>query len=330
MNYWVNLQGHSEGRHPTTKVLLPCWESERAKRECFAWSSVKVARDMALNKLRYSPTVPLSVTTPWLFPSVLVDLSMLQVQREFGNIAHLVEDRLNTVYQSAVPVFTDGSKDPNTGRTGFAFSVPTMQVSVKRRTSDHLSVFTVEMMAIVSALQWVEESRFKKVVLCSDSCSALMSLQSSKSDSRQDIIYEICETLYRIKNRNIWVTFMWVPAHRGVVGNELVDALAKEALKMEEVMGIALSKSEAKSLIKVKIMKEWQHEWDTAIIGRHLYAVQSEVGTVRSANRTTKEERILTRLRIGHAGLNKTLHLIGKHPSGLCEQCQDDTGRADT
>ncbi len=26
MNYWVNLQSHSEDRHPTVKVLLPCWE----------------------------------------------------------------------------------------------------------------------------------------------------------------------------------------------------------------------------------------------------------------------------------------------------------------
>ena len=27
-------------------------------------------------------------------------------------------------------------------------------------------------------------------------------------------------------------------------------------------------------------------------------------------------------MRLGHSGLNSTLHLIGKHQSGLCEQCQ--------
>ena len=81
MNYWVNLQGHSEGRHPTTKVLLPCWESERAKRDGFAWSSGKVAKDMAIDQLRYSPTVPLSVMPPWLFPAVSVDSSLIQEQK---------------------------------------------------------------------------------------------------------------------------------------------------------------------------------------------------------------------------------------------------------
>ena len=161
MNYWANLQGHSEERHPTTRVLFPCWESERAKRDGFAWSSVKVSKDMALDQLRYSPTVPLPVTPPWLFPAVAVDLSMLKEQKEAGNISQLVEHRLSTMYQTAVPVYTDGSKEPETGRTGFAFSIPTMKVSIKRRTSDYLSVYTVEMLAIAAALQCVEESRIR-------------------------------------------------------------------------------------------------------------------------------------------------------------------------
>ena len=67
-------------------------------------------------------------------------------------------------------------------------------------------------------------------------------------------------------------------------------------------------------------MKVWQHSWDTGNTGRHLYGVQREVGTMRTVKRSTKEENILTRLRVGHG--NKKLHLINKHPSGLCEHCQ--------
>ncbi len=33
------------------------------------------------------------------------------------------------------------------------------------------------------------------------------------------------------------------------------------------------------------------------------------------------EENILTRLRVGHTMLNKTLKIINKHPTGLCEHC---------
>ena len=115
-------------------------------------------------------------------------LDKRQVQKGFGNIAVLVEDRLKTLYQSYVPVYTDGSKDPNTGSTGFAFTIPAVQVSVQRRASDDLSVHTAEMMAMATALQWIEELHIPKVILCSDSCSALMSVQSFMSHSRQDVV----------------------------------------------------------------------------------------------------------------------------------------------
>ena len=113
MNYWTNLQGHSEDQHPTKKVLLSYWERERARQECFAWSSEEMARVMTLKENRFIPTVPLPITPPWLFPSVSIDLYILEkikIHKDFGNIAVLVEDRLQTVYQTFVQVYTDGSK----------------------------------------------------------------------------------------------------------------------------------------------------------------------------------------------------------------------------
>jgi len=134
-------------------------------------------------------------------------LELMKVFKESGNI---VENRLQTVYQAFTPVYTDGSKDPNTGRTGFAFSCPSLNIFINRRTSDHLSVYTVEMMAIAiaTALQWIEETGIKKIILCTDSCSALQSLKSFTSHSRQDIVNEIYENLYRFKNMNVMIIFM--------------------------------------------------------------------------------------------------------------------------
>ncbi len=74
---------------------------------------------MILIQKRYIPTVPISITLtpPWLFPAVLIDFDVLELMKESGNIVAVVEDRLQTVYQAFAPVYTDGSKDPNTGRT---------------------------------------------------------------------------------------------------------------------------------------------------------------------------------------------------------------------
>jgi len=32
---------------------------------------------------------------------------------------------------------------------------------------------------------------------------------------------------------------------------------------------------------------------------------------------------MITRLRIGHSKLNGTLCILGKHPTGLCDECQE-------
>ena len=106
------------------------------------------------------------------------------------------------------------------------------------------------MMAIATALQRIEELR---VILSTDLCSALMLLESFTSHSRQDIVNEIYETLYRFKRMNICINFMWIPAHRGIKGTYIEDGSAKQALKHEQIMDIAFSKMEAKGIIKTRL-----------------------------------------------------------------------------
>ncbi len=150
-------------------------------------------------------------------------------------------------------------------------------------------------MTIATALQWIEVTQIEKDILCTDSCSALKSLKSFTSHSQRDIVNEIYENLYRFKNMNILIIFMWIQAHMGIKGYEKVDSLAKQTLKNEEVMNISLSKYEAKAVIKAYTTKEWQHKWDTLNTERHLYEIQRGVGVVRITKRSITEENILTR-----------------------------------
>lgn len=56
--------------------------------------------------------------------------------------------------------------------------MPDRGIGLNRRTSDKLGVYTVEMLAMLIALRLVEKTGQDKVLICSDSASALASLRS--------------------------------------------------------------------------------------------------------------------------------------------------------
>jgi len=152
--------------------------------------------------------------------------------------------------------------------------------------------------------------------------AALTSLMSGKSESRQDLIFEVLQCLFRAKQLGILVFFLWVPAHVGVDGNEEVDQLAKEALNHSQIeMNVSLSKSEINRLIAIKINKRWQKVWNNDCKGRHLYQIQRKVGNERKRYGNRKKDVIIMRLRIGHTALNYSLYKIGKHDTGKCDKC---------
>ncbi len=163
-------------------------------------------------------------------------------------------------------------------------------------------------MAILIALQWVEKIGQEKVLICSDSLSVLASLRSFHSKAWQDILYEVLQVNTRISCMGCQVKFMWVPAHVGITGNEMADRLAKRALTKENVeVQVTVSKAEVKCIIWGEINKTWQYRWDREEKGRHLYQIQRKVKEDRLGRGNRREEAVMTRLRLGHCSLNKTL-----------------------
>lgn len=57
-------------------------------------------------------------------------------------------------------MYTDRSKSLDTEGPVLVF------LERSERTTDHLAIYTVELMAIIAVLYWTEESGLKKVVIC--------------------------------------------------------------------------------------------------------------------------------------------------------------------
>ncbi len=68
------------------------------------------------------------------------------------------------MYYDNVHIYTDTSKDPEANKTGISIVIPHLEVIIAKRTADYVSVFTTELIAIVLALHWLEETPIKKAV----------------------------------------------------------------------------------------------------------------------------------------------------------------------
>ncbi|CAD6221985.1 GSCOCG00011688001-RA-CDS, partial [Cotesia congregata] len=125
--------------------------------------------------------------------------------------------------------YTDGSAINN--RTGYAI-VSDSTTLVAQRTHDHNSVFTCEARAILHALELIiNRQDTTNSTIYSDSMSCLKAIENLATAN--PVIQTIHKTLDQLKTLNKSVTFVWIPAHIGIQGNELADQAAKAATNAE-------------------------------------------------------------------------------------------------
>ena len=167
MAYWTNLKGHEE-THITRKVLIECWEYGRTKVSSFGWEGNKQAKEMGIEDIPCSKTISIPVIPPWHYSCPIVHLETKDKVKNRED----VQRYLDIMHGDKVQIYTDGSKDAN-GQTGAGVFIPKYEINIKKRTSDHLAVFSVEMMAILLALEWVEETKKDRVIICTYSVSSV-------------------------------------------------------------------------------------------------------------------------------------------------------------
>ena len=170
-------------------------------------------------------------------------------------------------------MYTDGSKS---GEKVAAAAV-TAQQEFKCRLPNNASVFTAELKGIELALSEIETSQGDDFVILSDSMSSLQALAGD--DWLNPMVLEVKERLNSLQtNLDKHVTFVWIPSHVGIKGNEKADVAAKAALDLPH--------SDFKCLINPYIKRKWQMEWDAKIENK----IQPTLGVWANAYRQTKRE----------------------------------------
>jgi ribonuclease HI len=93
------------------------------------------------------------------------------------------------------------------------------------------TVYGTELKGIFLALQIIEatpELHDRKATVFTNNQSALRTMRKPSNTSGQYILRGI-QLLDGLKARGINSEFRWIPAHRGIPGNEAADTAAKQA-----------------------------------------------------------------------------------------------------
>ena len=307
--------------NPAKECLQNCWEYGSKtclnRHEPFFLRTIDVNdQDVEVKDLCPFP--------PWKIPNINIDL---QLHESFSkkDSEHVLKFNslqiINTVYQYHLCLYTDGSKDPNTGATGAALYIPYTKTCLFKRICN-VSVCRAEQAAIIIALEWLKDYRPLRAVILTDSLSTLLLLKQSYFKATS-IIQEILISYRDLVLNGTEVTFCWIPSHCDISGNEIADHLAKKALTRPVIDMFIKQNTQEKINDRISHYNIiWQARWDSAERGRSLYHIMPSVTCKRTNLRLPRRsEVIFNRLRLGKAGTKETLKILKVCNTNLCEVC---------
>lgn len=101
------------------------------------------------------------------------------------------------------------SQNTQTDAVGLVFIVPSGNTEYSARTSDYISVFAAELVAIQIAVQWVFQNNIKRALICSNSVSVLTSIKTEVSASYQGLVLDIITEYRKCLGKGLSVGFLW-------------------------------------------------------------------------------------------------------------------------
>ena len=149
-----------------------------------------------------------------------------------------------------------------------------------------------------------------EIVILTDSASCLLAIESGTS--KHPWIQEIEKI-----SQNKSVRFCWVPGHAGISGNTEADRLANEA-RSQPVIDVALPGEDALRAVKAALRHRWEYQWYNTRDAK-LREVKPDTHRWKDCDNAA-DQRVLTRLRIGHTRLTHSF-LLEKKPPTNCECC---------
>ena len=311
-------------KNPAASILEDSWQIHYSK-----WKPemepIYLQTKLFISGIDISQT-GIKMNAPWN-GHVYIDTSLTSILHTTDEIAITRQHALNLLitYQGKIQIYTDASV-MESGRAGVAFYIPDHLIEAEIRIADKTSVVMSELLAIYSALKFLETTIIKcaEIVIITDSLSAIrliMECQCMQLSTESEILNSI-ENLLR--KQQITTHIVWIPGHIGISGNERVDLLAKNATAKSEIdIKSEITLHELYCKIDQEIYEDWQKLYSESPTARSYKEIEPTVNKeIKFTNKNRRKEVIITRLRLGKCRLNSCLQKINRHDTGLCDTCK--------
>ncbi len=161
----------------------------------------------------------------------------------------------------AIRVYTDGSKLDSRVGAGFCIYVGNREIhSGTFRLPGHATVFQAELLAIEKAAEAVRTCRLTgPVTIHSDSMSSIQALEAQFITSKQCV--KTLHALEALAETNP-VKLFWIKAHKGHMGNERADDLAKAGTTCTNWCQVGAGTTAKLNGYKALARTAWEHEWE--------------------------------------------------------------------
>ena len=311
----------SSFQNPSRKVLEACNRSLFQKARSSKPFQIRLDEEVDEVALKRQKIAGISYQDfpPWLLPDFNVCSKLLvknNLSAEECKAKFLLHDHVNHANQ--VKVFTDGSKSDG----GVGCAVYIENTIHQTKLPPMASIFTAELTAITEALGIISEREEKEFVIYTDSYSSILAIQ--KFNSFHPLVRKAQEWLFKLHSK-FKIHFCWIPSHVGIRRNEVVDAAAKDA-SYDPDLSVNPSKIphlDMKKPIRDYILKKWQERWTSPLLKnnkKYLKIRPSVAFWSSSYQNNRRNEKILTRLRIGHSRVTHSFLFEDSSPPE-CEHC---------
>ncbi|XP_012543676.1 uncharacterized protein LOC105841103 [Monomorium pharaonis] len=215
--------------------------------------------------------------------------------------------------QDTIRIYTDGSKEKDKPSVGSAFIVENKETGYYMSLNKAATVFTAEACAIAKAMEWAFRQKINhNILILTDSLSTIKALENNTvSTSHNAYIIEIREWYYKIvKKLEVKMVIAWIPAHKGIWGNEEADKLAKEANQEAHSSELKITSRDLRNKYKEEIIQENNKE---------LEEKKERSPWFEGTNLPRRAMVLFNRLRANHYNLNSSLARKGYIDSDRCQ-----------